>query len=119
MTGPMKPLAPRNPNIPIQGGEIRPSALRAGSTWRERLQQILLPVWPKLQQLPKKKRDRYLRELYPFAPPWRGGVSWQYKVWRDEIARLEGRLPPLGTNRKQIRQERARNADPDQGNLFE
>ena len=82
------------------------------TTWRERLQQILWPVWPKLAQLPPEKRAKYLRELYPYAST--RSPSWQYKVWRDEIARLEGRKPPLGSRTDHVRREREVQADPNQ-----
>ncbi len=99
---------------------MRPPALTAGATWREWLQQVLWPVWPKLAQLPPKKRAHYLRELYPLSMPSEGGPSWQYRVWRDEIARLEGRKPPLGTKdaNPHVRRERERRNDTNQGNLF-
>lgn len=38
-----------------------------------------------------------LGRAYPLSPPWKGGPSWQYKVWRDDIARQRGEKPPLGT----------------------
>jgi len=113
----MKPLAPRNPDLPCSAGEMRLPSLRTCSTWRDRLRHTLWPVWPKLQQLPPEKRAYYLRELYPFDPPWKGGPSWQYKVWRDEIARLEGRKPPLGAVDHAAR-ERELHADTRQGKLF-
>lgn len=75
---------------------MKPPPLGPHPTWRRQLQQILWPIWPKLAQLSPKKRAHYLRELYPFTPPWKGGTSWQYKVWRSEIARLEGRTAHKG-----------------------
>lgn len=41
------------------------------------------------------QRDEALRRAYPLATPWRGGPSYPYRIWRDEIARQLGRKPRL------------------------
>lgn len=44
---------------------------------------------------PSPRRERALRLAYPLATPWRGGPSYPYKIWRDEIARQLGEKPTL------------------------
>ena len=44
---------------------------------------------------PTPNRERALRLAYPLATPWRGGPSYPYKIWRDEIARQSGEKPQL------------------------
>ncbi len=63
-------------------------------SWRTRFTQRIAQVMH-AYPAPTARRDAALRRAYPQAPPWRGGPTYPYKVWRDEIARQAGSKPAV------------------------
>lgn len=66
------------------------------SPWRQRALLVLAQVLQATETATPAERRRALRLAYPFGPR----VGWPYKVWLDQLARMQGRRPPLGTRKR-------------------
>lgn len=64
------------------------------TSWRERFAPRIQRILSHYQRESEACR-RALRRAYPLPPPWRGGPSHPYRIWRDEIARQLGLKPMI------------------------
>lgn len=82
-------------------------------SWRDRARPIIERVPRETEGQPARDVRQALRDAYPFGPR----THHPYKVWCDEIARQQGRKPPLGT--RGVKRLGPIEADPRQGDLFD
>lgn len=83
------------------------------SYWRSKAAPIIARVLRETQGQPTAVVRRALREAYPFGE--RSHDPYPYKVWLDEVARQQGRKPPLGTR---VRRPEPPAEDPRQARLW-
>jgi len=81
------------------------------SPWRQQATLVLARVLWATENATPSVRAKALRDAYPFGER----RYWPYRVWLDQLARMTGRKPPLGTRRSSRSLDRV---DPRQLPLF-